>query len=269
MSRATHALTDLGFSEIEALVYCFLLAENPVSGYRVAQGIGKAVANTYKAIDALAQRGAVFIDEGETKLVRPVPPAELMAALSRDLETKRERAVAALKDLTAPAPDERVYRLQTAEQALTRARAMLAQTAHSVLGDLFPLAVEALTPALQATAKRGVKVWIKTYAPVEIRGVSIIPARDPARILASWPGQQLSLVADAQAHLFALFSRDLETLHQGVWSNSVFLSCLAYSHVASELTRAGGTVLGLLRDGPPGLTDLRSTYGQTLRLKGV
>lgn len=50
---------DLGFTGLEADVYTALLAESPTTGYRVAQALGKAVANTYKAIASLEAKRAV------------------------------------------------------------------------------------------------------------------------------------------------------------------------------------------------------------------
>lgn len=49
-------LMPLGFTETEALAYCELQRAGPSTGYRIAQGIGKAQANTYKALSTLVQK---------------------------------------------------------------------------------------------------------------------------------------------------------------------------------------------------------------------
>ena len=59
-----NALCELGFTEIEALVYAYLAQGGPATGYRISHAIGKPTANTYKAIATLGQQGAVQVDEG-------------------------------------------------------------------------------------------------------------------------------------------------------------------------------------------------------------
>jgi hypothetical protein len=63
-------LSTLGFTELEAAVYTFLVESSPATAYRVAQGIGRPVANTYKAVESLQQKGAVLVDETGTRLCR-------------------------------------------------------------------------------------------------------------------------------------------------------------------------------------------------------
>jgi len=45
-----------------------LLKESPATGYRVRHAIGIAVANTYKALTSLEQKGAVIVENGENGL---------------------------------------------------------------------------------------------------------------------------------------------------------------------------------------------------------
>lgn len=63
----TQPLKALGFSEIESLVYAYLVGREPTTGYRVSHAIGKPTANTYKAIASLQQAGAVLVDEGDNR----------------------------------------------------------------------------------------------------------------------------------------------------------------------------------------------------------
>ena len=59
-TNPTAVLLDLGFTEIEALVFCELTRLGPTTGYRLAKALGKAAANTYGALQTLAQKGAGF-----------------------------------------------------------------------------------------------------------------------------------------------------------------------------------------------------------------
>jgi hypothetical protein len=47
MPEPSKALMALGFTELEARIYTFLLQESPATGYRIAQAIQKPVANTW------------------------------------------------------------------------------------------------------------------------------------------------------------------------------------------------------------------------------
>src|ERR1041384_1823521 len=106
---SVQTLQRLGFSELEATIYAFLLQESPATGYKIANAIGKPVANTYKGINALQDKGAVIVDEGENRLCRAVPPKELFAQMQRTYHQQCERAVEALARFNAPPEDERVY----------------------------------------------------------------------------------------------------------------------------------------------------------------
>lgn len=265
--HATRALQDLGFTALEAQVYAFLLGHAPATGYRISHAIGKATANTYKALAALADQGAVLLDEGGGGAARAVPPGELLARLERRAREQREAAAAALADLAPAADDDRVYALRDVDQVLERARAMLARARQIALADLFPAVLDALRPDLAECAGRGVAVTVRAYAPAEL-GAALVISGGGKGAPGRWPGQQLSLVVDGGEHLLALLSPDLGQVHQAVWSGSAFLSCLHHNHLAMELLvaargDAGAAACGLdgitvLAADPPGLRRLRA-----------
>lgn len=270
--QAAQALQALGFSEIESLVYCFLLKESPATGYRVSHAIGKPTANTYKAIAALAQRGAIVVDDSESRLLRAVPQGELLDRLNRDFEVKRLDAEAELSKIRQASGDDRVYYLASVEQVIERARTMITNARDAVLLDLFPETVPLLAPQMEAAAKRGVKVAARTYAPATIKGAILVTSKDSDRVLATWPGQQISVAADAEEFLTALLSQDASSVHQALWSSSTFLSCLQYNalHVEIVLTAINDMAradarsieaLSLTRLKPAGFEKLKQRYG--------
>src|SRR5438067_8708876 len=107
------ALAELGFTELEAQIYAFLLQESPATAYRIAQGTGRLPANTYNAVESLQAKGAILVDEGTNRHCRAVPPRELLALLQRRFDERRERATKALAELESSSPDERVYQLRS------------------------------------------------------------------------------------------------------------------------------------------------------------
>lgn len=232
--NATRALQDLGFTALEAQVYAYLLRHASATGYRISHAIGKPTANTYKALAALADQGAVLVDEGGGGAVRAVPPAELLAGLERRARECRAAASAALAELAPECGDDRVYALRDRDQVFERARAMLGRARQIVLADLFPAVLDELNADLAACAAREVGVTIRAYAPATA-GAAVVVSCGGKGAPGRWPGQQLSLVVDGDEHLLALLSPDLQQVHQAVWSGSAFLSCLQHNHLAMEL----------------------------------
>lgn len=217
-------LLALGFTALENDVYVFLLGESPATGYRVAQAIGKPVANTYKAIESLAGKGAVLVDDGEARQVRAVRPDELLGRLRREFSSRAAAAEDALAQLHERSEDERVYSLRTRGQALERARAMLAGARKTVAVDSYPQVLGELRTALIDTAARGVAVGVTSYAPIEIPGAEVVVHARPQLALRLFPGEQFTLVTDAQEHLVAFFRDSDGEPRQAIWSGSRFLS---------------------------------------------
>ena len=273
--QAAQALENLGFSEIESLIYCFLLKESPATGYRISHAIGKPTANTYKAIAALAQRGAIDVDDAQNRLCRAVPPAELIDRLDRDFGARRHQAAAQLAKIRPATGDVRVYQLGDVDQVFERARTMLAGAKSVALVDAFPKVLAQIAPHLEAAAKRGVEVAVRAYERVVLKGVSIVVPTDGGRVLSLWPGEQLNIAVDAEQYMLALLAKDAKTLHQAIWSNSTFLSCLQHNGLASELIltemqqnkRGADSTpmerLSLTRSKSPGLQRLMERYAET------
>ncbi|MCR5873059.1 hypothetical protein LRS10_01915 [Phenylobacterium sp. J426] len=239
------ALLDLGFTEIEARVYCELIRAGSATGYRLAKAVGKASANTYAALETLAAKGAVFVDDADGRAWRAVPPRELVAALEARFSQRSQAALASLETLKPASAEARLYGLRTPDQVLARAGAMIAAAEEVLLFDLFPSLFTTLAPDLERAHARGVRIVGQVYEPVE---TPLATVRQPtAEVqLASWPGLQITIVRDAQEHLTALLSHDAQHCRHGVWTDSPYLACLQHSGLAAEIVlgaRACGQTL--------------------------
>jgi hypothetical protein len=51
----------------------------------------------------------------------------------------------------------------------------------------------------------------------------------------TWPGQQLTIVADARQCLMALPAHGGETILHAIWTDGVYLSCLQHGGLACEI----------------------------------
>ncbi|MCP3141846.1 TrmB family transcriptional regulator [Pyxidicoccus xibeiensis] len=262
--NADEGLVALGFTEVEARVYCELLKGAPATGYRLAQALGKAPPNVYQALASLEHKGAVLVEEGEPRSFRPVPPEEVLTALQRGFEQRKLAAGEALRKLHTPVQDDRIYHLKSLAQVMERARTMVAGAAELVLFDLFPPPFASLAPVLSEASARRVAVAGLVYAEHPAVPFVCVRSSDADFVRERWPGAQLTLVVDAREFLVALLTPDGAGVRQAIWSDSVYLSCLQHSGLSAEVrlhappsARARlSRSFSLVGSSPPGLRHL-------------
>ena len=251
MTRASAlaSLGDLGFNDLEAEVYMFLLPSEPITAYRIGRAIGRPTANVYKAVESLARRGAVVIEEGEQRTCRAVPVADLTKQLERAFRESLDRAKGALTNLQAAPLDERVYKVESVPRLFERRTEMLRRARRVAIVDAFPGALERIRPAILEAARRDVDVFVEAYAPIDLPGVRLAVFPDGARSVETWGSEQLNVVVDGAEHIVALLSSDLTEIRQAVWSNSLYLSCLQHAGRLCEHTVVA--MIAALADGKP------------------
>jgi len=264
-------LVELGFTPIEARVYVCLLKRSPLTGYAIAKAIDKPTANTYKALESLANRGAVIIDEGHNRLCRATPAGELLGRLRARFEQSASQAQRIMSKLRSDSTDQRIYHLRSVEQVFGQVRTMLHSATQIIVADLFPPALEELHEDFCDVANSGVGVYLCVYAKACVPGCNVVckpVATDPS---GQWPGIHVSVACDAQQHIYALLEPGMQRVMQAIWSESAYLSCMAHSHLSNEfeLTRylAGGEELEslpirLVRDRLPGFLRLQSLFSK-------
>ncbi|NTX04479.1 TrmB family transcriptional regulator [Myxococcus sp. CA051A] len=266
--NADEGLVALGFTEVEARVYCELLKGAPATGYRLAQALGKAPPSIYQALASLEHKGAVLVEEGEPRSFRPVPPDEVLAALQRGFETRSREAANALRKLHAPVQDDRIYHLKSTAQVMERARTMIAGATERLLFDLFPPPFASLTQALTEASSRRVAIAGLVYDETPKVPFDCVRSSEADFVRERWPGAQLTLVVDAREFLVALLTPDGTGVKQAIWSDSGYLSCLQHSGLSAEVrlnapqsARARlARSFSLIASSPPGL---RQLVGQT------
>lgn len=226
------SLSQLGFTELEAAVYSYLVENSPATAYRVAQDIDKPVANTYKAVQSLFQKEAILIDETQNRLCQAVPPKEVLNKLRASFLEKHKAAETALSNLKLSANDEKIFSLVTAEQVFERCRNLIEQSENIVLVDAFPGAVEIIKPWIEAAAGRKVKVILQAYTPTEIKDVEIVAFQPAERMLDRWQGHWLIVVVDGAEYLFAFLSDDGKSVRNAIWCGNAFLALPQHCNLA-------------------------------------
>lgn len=233
-------LEALGLTALEAGVYRFLLTESPASGYRIAQALGRPFAGVYKAVESLEGKGAVLVsEEGGTRVVRAVPAPEFLARLEAAYRRGCSAAREALRDAGGESRDERLYRIEDAEQWGERARAGLARASRVVVGSGTPGVVGLVGEALAEVAARGVAVGLKTFAPAGLPGVvEVVDGRGSAA-LEGGPGEWLMLSIDGRESLEGVFAPGTHELLTGYWTEHPLLCWSLFSGKAAALGLAG------------------------------
>jgi sugar-specific transcriptional regulator TrmB len=238
-STEIQALVQLGFTELEAGVYAFLLTESPATGYRVAQAMGKPFAGVYKSLEGLEAKGAVMLsDEEGTRLARAVAPEELVSRLEAGY---RRECAAARKLLKQRAPgerDERVYRIDQADQFIQRTLTSIESARSVIVGTVCPRPLSLIADALESAIARGVRVGIKVFEHASIPGMDEYLDLRGLEALSHGPGQWLSLSIDGRENLEALFSHDSDDLHYAFWTENPLLGWSHYSGRGSDLVVA-------------------------------
>lgn len=228
-------INELGFTSLEAEIYVFLLQHSPATGYKIAKGIGRSFTNTYKALAGLQARGAILVDESESKLSRAVPVEELMDQLQARFTEQRRKAEAAVNRLPLSPADTGIYRFNSVDQVYERFRVMLRECEERALVELFPGPCKKLRKPVEEAAARGIDLSVRTYAGETFEGVRMIHSPFSESNMESWNSQWMALFIDGRQFLLAHISQDEKGVYEAIWSANLFLARAFYSYINSDL----------------------------------
>lgn len=252
-------LQSLGLTALEADVYVGLLRLGRATGYRVGREIGRPTANVYKALDALAAKGAVLIQEGGEGLFAPVPPLRFLAQLRHAFARSEEAVLAGAQHLQLDTEPGGIFALSSAEQLDERLKAMIQAAQRVVLVDAAPAPLATWSEALTTAARRGVRVLIKAYGPAAVAGAEVVVDPDGEDIRRRWSVDWLQVVVDG-SELVLCAHQDGQLL-RGLWTQEPFVAVVYHEALACE------TILAAVRQGLLGdasRDELRQTVARTL-----
>ena len=189
-------LVRFGFTPTEAKVYRALLQVSPATGYTVAQAAKVARANTYDALEGLAERGAVTRLPGRPVRYVAVDPDALVSRLRREFSGDLDSLATALSEIKrAPVSPSLPAVVSIADQATLLERAAeCSRSAHSELLAVVGPWATAIFPDLQTT-RPGVSTRLLSLGVPAPAG-AVIRQVQATEIEAYWGGLPLALVAD-------------------------------------------------------------------------
>jgi sugar-specific transcriptional regulator TrmB len=206
IERVRPLLGNIGFNVIETEVYCALLQEPGSSGYRLAQMVGKQASNIYKALDSLKTKGAIVADESTRPTIYvALPIREYLDAKRRDLEVVQTQIEHELEEVAAAPTRGGIFELTSIAQVYERCQEMIRGARTMVLLNVDARPLEELRSELTAAADRGVKVLIKTRAPVQ------------AAPFEGLSGEELAVAVDFKEYVQAFLKSDGSGVEEAVW----------------------------------------------------
>jgi len=220
-------LLELGFNRLEAEVYIQLLSHPPATAYKVGKLINKPTANVYKAIDALAKKGAVIIEDNKAKLCKAIKPDEFFSLYKANLLQKAKKAEQSLQHLQTDFNDQSSYAIKSVPLVFEKAKNILLNANSIVVVDVFPKALEKISYILSEIGKNGIKVYIEAYDHIEIPFTEITISKTIGDTATNhWDAQQLNIMVDGEVHLIALMDNDLKIIKQATFSQNIYMSCM-------------------------------------------
>ncbi len=225
----------LGFTRLESQIYLYLLANGPDTGYAIAKGIDKAVANVYKGVEALAHKGAIEQASGNSKLCNAVPWRQLLDSEKKKYDDNLRTLSQSLKNLPRPKYDEEIYHIKNANRLKEHALSMIESARSIILADIEPAMVSFLNEALIKAAERGVEVRVKLYEETEMHGVNTVIRENGKAVYAKTQDVQLSISTDGNEMLKALLNSDCSRVIQAFHSRSALMALMLYNQLLYEL----------------------------------
>ncbi|RLC54314.1 MAG: hypothetical protein DRH79_00945 [Candidatus Cloacimonadota bacterium] len=235
IDKLLQMLREMGLSELEAYIYIWLLGNKRSTGYKIAGQIGKPVANTYKALKSLQQKGAVVSDKSSgTVYFDTIPIEEFLNKIENEFKTKREQIIEEVNKLEVQQEPTGIYELQSKELVFEKASSMIKSAQNTLLIDGFPAPMQTIKQYLTEDRANEITIYVKNYSGNNIKHVHQIQASIPELIYTELNGQWLIVLKDTVESLIAFFSKDGRELIHCIWTKDPFISFILFNGSAYE-----------------------------------
>ncbi len=156
-------MRQLGFTDYEARIYVQLLKTSPATAYEISKAAGVPRANTYAALEALAQRGAVLPVNEEPLRYVAAPPKTLFEGIARQTRTLCGDLSAQLSALAPTSEDAYVWTAHGDIAVQDKIEVMIAESRQSIWIKAADDVIRRHKPSLQKAAARGVALMVVLF----------------------------------------------------------------------------------------------------------
>jgi sugar-specific transcriptional regulator TrmB len=161
--QVARGLRQLGFTDYEARIYVQLLKDSPATAYEVSKAAGVPRANTYSALEALAQRGAVLPVNEEPLRYVAANPETMLEAISRQTKSLCTDLAQRLASLAPVGDDQYVWMVRGQAAVEDKIDSMIARSRRSIWIKAADDVIRRHSKALERAAKRGVHLMIVLF----------------------------------------------------------------------------------------------------------
>jgi len=231
------SLTELGFSTNEARAYKGLLVESPATGYEIAQRAGIPRSAIYAVLKRLEDDGLVARVEDSPARYSPLPPADLLGVLRRRFEHSVTQLDGSLRRLRPPPPPVDLWNVSGYDEVLDRAQALIAAADKFIFCSIWRREAHRLKPALEAAAKRKVKIIAFSFCALD----ELLPGKiysyqlDEKDLEAFWKHKLILVVDHARTLMGGCEPGDSEAVVTG----HPAITEVALNNIALDITLLG------------------------------
>jgi len=223
-------LKDLDLSELEARIYIWLLENQRSTGYKIAGQIAKPVANTYKALKSLQNKGAVVSDDSSgTTYFDTIPIEEFLNKLENEFKQKREQIITEVDKLEVQQEPTGIYEIRSKDLVFEKVASMIKSTENTLLIDGFPAPMKTIKQYLSAERPKEIKIYVKNYSGDDIANVHQLKANFNDLPISELHGQWLVVLKDTKESLIAFFNKDGSELIHCIWTKDPFISFVLFN----------------------------------------
>lgn len=166
-------LCNIGFSRIEALVYCTLVPEEKMGGYQIAKKLNIQRPSVYSALTSLESRGFITVVPGETTEYAAVSPDVLMDELSRRYSENAAKAKTELEKLTDGRKKQERFINITGKTNLINAVNRCIDTSRKEIVFTCSMNLTPFENALKNAAKRGVRIVLFSWSKLDTLNIPL------------------------------------------------------------------------------------------------
>jgi sugar-specific transcriptional regulator TrmB len=228
-------IEEIGFSKIEARVYYILLKKSPLTGYKIANEIGKSNSNTYLALENLVKKSAISLLEGnKSKEYIAIPIEQLLEIRIKEAKKQKDIVAEAFKDFKFESGEDQIYRFKNKEQLRLKALEMIENAKHAVLVDSETAQLDMIKDKLEDAAAKGLKVLVETTGKEKITNCYMVESYNLNKETIVLDFDWLVISVDAEKTLVSYFTKEDELI-EGLWISNGLLSDWFYNGMFYEM----------------------------------
>lgn len=155
-------LESLGFSQMEARVYCALVTGGEQSGYQIARALNATRSSVYPVLDALYRKGAVLLLPGEINIYQAISPESVIRRLKNGFIGQADAALEAFAAMERGPLGERYANVAGKSNLVARAIDLIDGAGSEIVMNL-SLDFSLFAESLRAAAARGVRIILFSW----------------------------------------------------------------------------------------------------------